>query len=230
MSVEKALEDIRKGKIVLVYDFDDRERETDMAVASELITHETIRTMRKDAGGLLCTTTPYAVAKKIGLPFMSDVFYDDCERYPLLKAMAPTDIPYDNTKSSFGITINHRKTYTGITDNDRALTIREYAKTIFQDAPVEKIRKDLSDNFRAPGHVHLLNTAEEPLKNRKGHTELVNALMVMAGVRPSGSICEMMGDDGNSQTKEMTKRYAEDHGLTFVTGDEIIEAWNRFNQ
>ena len=230
MSVEKALEDIRKGKIVLVYDFDDRERETDMAVASELITHETIRTMRKDAGGLLCTTTPYAVAKKIGLPFMSDVFYDDCERYPLLKAMAPTDIPYDNTKSSFGITINHRKTYTGITDNDRALTIREYAKTIFQDAPVEKIRKDLSDNFRAPGHVHLLNTAEEPLKNRKGHTELVNALMVMAGVRPSGSICEMMGDDGNSQTKEMTKRYAEEHGLTFVTGDEIIEAWNRFNQ
>ena len=230
MSVEKALEDIRKGKIVLVYDFDDRERETDMAVASELITHETIRTMRKDAGGLLCTTTPYAVAKKIGLPFMSDVFYDDCERYPLLKAMAPTDIPYDNTKSSFGITINHRKTYTGITDNDRALTIREYAKTIFQDAPVEKIRKDLSDNFRAPGHVHLLNTAEEPLKNRKGHTELVNALMVMAGVRPSGSICEMMGDDGNSQTKEMTMRYAEEHGLTFVTGDEIIEAWNRFNQ
>ena len=161
---------------------------------------------------------------------MSDVFYDDGDRYPLLKAMAPTDIPYDNTKSSFGITINHRKTYTGITDNDRALTIREYANTIFQDAPVEKIRKDLSDNFRAPGHVHLLNTAEFPLKNRKGHTELVNALMIMAGVKPSGTICEMMGDDGNSQKKEVTKKYAEDHGLTFVTGEEIIEAWNKFNQ
>ena len=230
MSVEKALEDIRNGKIVLVYDFDDREKETDMAIASEFITHEALRTMRHDAGGLVCTTTPYAVAKAIGLPFMSDVYYDDGDRYPLLKAMAPTDIPYDNTKSSFGITINHRKTYTGITDNDRALTIREYAKTIFQDAPVEKIRKDLSDNFRAPGHVHLLNTAEFPLKNRKGHTELVNALMVMAGVKPSGTICEMMGDDGNSQKKEVTSRYAEENGLTFVTGDEIIEAWKRFNQ
>ena len=230
MSVEKALEDIRNGKIVLVYDFDDRERETDMAIASEFITHEALRTMRHDAGGLVCTTTPYALAKAIGLPFMSDVFYDDAEKYPLLKAMAPTDIPYDNTKSSFGITINHRKTYTGITDNDRALTIREYAKTIFQDAPVEKIREDLGENFRSPGHVHLLNTAEHPLENRKGHTELVNALMVMAGVKPSGTICEMMGDDGNSQPKAMTKRYADEHGLTFVTGDEIIEAWKKFNQ
>ena len=109
MSVEKALEDIRKGKIVLVYDFDDRERETDMAIASEFITHEALRTMRNDAGGLVCTTTPYAVAKALGLPFMSDVFYDDGDKSPLLKAMAPTDIPYDNTKSSFGITINHRK-------------------------------------------------------------------------------------------------------------------------
>ena len=230
MSVEKALEDIRNGKIVLVYDFDDRERETDMAVASEFITHEHIRTMRHDAGGLLCTTTPYAVAKAIGLPFMSDVYYDDCEKYPLLKAMAPNDIPYDNTKSSFGITINHRHTFTGITDNDRALTIREYAKVIFQDAPVEKIREDLGRDFRAPGHVHLLNTAEHPLENRKGHTELVNALMVMAGVKPSGSICEMMGDYGNSQPKEVTSKYAKDHGLTFVTGYEIIEAWNKFNQ
>ena len=228
MSVEKALEDIRNGKIVLVYDFDDRERETDMAIASEFITHEALRTFRNDAGGLVCTTTPYALAKSIGLPFMSDVFYDDGERYPLLKAMAPTDIPYDNTKSSFGITINHRKTYTGITDNDRALTIREYARTIFQDAPVEKIRKDLSDNFRAPGHVHLLNTAESPLKNRKGHTELVNALMVMAGVKPSGTICEMMGDDGNSRKKEETKAYAERNGLSFVTGDEVIAAWEEF--
>ena len=55
-------------------------------------------------------------------------------------------------------------------------------------------------------------------------------MMVMAGVRPSGSICEMMGDDGNSRRKEETKRYAEEHGLSFVTGDEIIEAWNKFKQ
>lgn len=228
MSIEKALEDIRNGKMILIYDFDDRERETDMTIASQFVTHETLRTMRKYGGGLVCTTTPYDIAKAVGLPFMSDVFWDDSEKYPLLRAMAPNDIPYDNTKSSFGVTINHRGTYTGITDNDRALTITEYVKTIFQNKSPGEIAEDLGRNFRAPGHVHLLNTAERPLETRKGHTELANAMMVMAGVKRSATICEMMGDDGNSEKKECTMRYAEEHGLTFVTGDEIIDAWNNF--
>ena len=228
MSIERALQDIREGKIVLVFDFDDREKETDMTVASEFITMEKIRTLRKDAGGLLCTTTPYQIAKDVGLPFLSDTFWDCSEKYPLLKAMAPTDIPYDNTKSSFGITINHRKTYTGITDNDRALTIRTYADVLFSGKPIEEIQEEMGINFRAPGHVHLLNTSENILENRKGHTELCTALMIMAGVKPSATICEMMGDDGNARSKEEVKKYAEETGMTFITGEEIIAAWNEF--
>ena len=73
MSIENVLEDIRNGKIVLVYDFDDRERETDMTIGSQFVDYQKIRTMRKDAGGLLCTTTPLSVAQELGLPFMSDV-------------------------------------------------------------------------------------------------------------------------------------------------------------
>lgn len=230
MSVEKALEEIRKGNIVLIYDFDDREKETDMVIASEFVTRDTIRLMRKDGGGLICTTTPYDIANKVGLPFMSDVYQDDATKYPILSAMTPNDIPYDNTKSSFGLTINHRKTFTGITDNDRTLTIREYVKTIFQDKTGKEIAENLGKNFRAPGHVHLLNTAEVPLKDRKGHTELANALMVMAGVKPSATICEMIGDDGNSMSKEETIQYAEKHGLIFITGNEIIKDWNIFNK
>lgn len=230
MGIEQAMEDIRNGKIVLVYDFDNREKETDMTIASEFITHETLRTMRKHAGGLVCTTTPYDVAKRLGLPFLSDVFWDDVDKYPILRRMAPNDIPYDNTKSSFGLTINHRKTYTGITDSDRALTIKEYVETIFQDKPDSEVIKDLGDNFRAPGHVHLLNTTEHILVNRKGHTELCTALLLMAGVKPSATICEMMGDDGRSETKDNVLRYAEDQKLTFITGDEIIEAWNSFKE
>lgn len=228
MSIEKALEDVRNGKMILVYDFDYRERETDMTIGSEFVTHETLREMRKHAGGLVCTTTPYRVAKRLGLPFMSDVFWDDVEKYPLLKGMAPTDIPYDNTKSSFGITINHRKTYTGITDSDRALTIKEYTKTIFQNKPTEEIIKDLCTNFRSPGHVHLLNTTDKILESRKGHTELCTALMIMAGVKPSATICEMLGDDGNSGKKEDSITYAKKNGLSFVTGDEVIKAWEEF--
>ena len=228
MSIERALQDIRDGKIVLVFDFDDREKETDMTLASEFVDTEKVCTLRKDAGGLLCTTTPYALAKDVGLPFLSDTFWDCSDKYPLLKAMAPTDIPYDNTKSSFGITINHRKTYTGITDSDRALTIKTYADVLFSGKPVEEIQKEMGVNFRAPGHVHLLNTSEKILENRKGHTELCTALMIMAGVKPSATICEMMGDDGNARSKEEVKKYAEETGMTFITGEEIIAAWNEF--
>ncbi len=228
MSLDKVLEDIRGGKPILVFDFDDREKETDITIASEFITPEILKTMRNDAGGLVCTTTPNRLAKDLGLPFLADVFYDDSDKYPVLKAMSPNDIPYDHTKSSFGITINHRKTYTGITDNDRALTIKEYANTIFSEEPVEEIVKNLGENFRAPGHVHLLNTTPSILTNRKGHTELCTALMYMAGVKPSATICEMMGDDGGSMPKEQVMEYGKKNGLSFITGDEVIEAWNEF--
>lgn len=226
--MEKALEDIRNGKVILVYDFDDREREADMTVASQFITADIVRSMRNDAGGLLCTTTPNSVAKRLGLPFLSDVFWNNRNEYPLLGAMAPNDIPYDHTKSSFGITINHRKTYTGITDSDRALTIREYSRVIFEDKPDSEIIKEMGENFRAPGHVHLLNTTARILKTRRGHTELCTAMMYMAGVNPSATICEMMGDNGKSNSKENVLRYAEEHGIQFVTGDEVIAAWEEY--
>ncbi|AGI47698.1 3,4-dihydroxy-2-butanone 4-phosphate synthase [Thermoplasmatales archaeon BRNA1] len=230
MGMQEALEAIRNGKVILIYDFDDREKESDMTAASEFVTYETVRQMRKDAGGLLCTTTPYRVAKAVGLPYLSDVFWDAREKYPVLGLMAPTDIPYDNTKSSFGVTINHRETYTGIPDRDRALTISEFAKTIFQDKPAGEIAKDLGRDFRAPGHVHLLTSSEHILSNRHGHTELASAMMYMAGVKPSATICEMMGDDGNSERKENCIEYSEKNGIPFVTGDEVIAAWAEFKK
>ncbi|MDO5861624.1 MAG: 3,4-dihydroxy-2-butanone-4-phosphate synthase [Thermoplasmata archaeon] len=225
MSFERALEEVRKGNPILVYDFDDRERETDYTVASQFITPGHLLRMRKDAGGLVCTTMPGRLAAELGLPFLSDVFWDDIEKYPVLKAMAPTDIPYDRTKSSFGITINHRETYTGITDRDRALTITKFADTVFRDAPAADIVADLGRNFRAPGHVHLLNTTDDILRTRKGHTELCTAMMYMAGVKPSATICEMMGDDGNSRPRAEVEAYAEEHGIPMVTGTEVIDRW-----
>ena len=226
--LSKALEDIRSGKMVLVYDFDNRERETDMTIASEFITPDVLKTMRIDGGGLICTTTPNRVAKELGLPFLSDVFWNNRNDYPLLGQMAPNDIPYDNTKSSFGITINHRRTYTGITDADRALTIKEYVETIFKDASAEERSKELGEHFRAPGHVHLLNTSSKLLKTRHGHTELCTALMYMAGVRPSATICEMLGDHGTSNSKERAMEYSKKNGLCFITGEQIMEAWEIF--
>ena len=227
MSLEKALESIRNGKMVLVYDFDDRERETDMMVASRSVTAEAIRTMRRDAGGLICTITPYDLALRLGLPFLSDIFSDMGKKYPVLKTMAPTDIMYDHAKSSFGITLNHRSTYTGITDKDRAVTIKEFVKTIFAEKSDKDIIEDLGKNFRAPGHIHLLNSSKDILKDRRGHTELCSALLHMAGVSPSATICEMLGDDGLAMPKSKAIEYGERNGLVFIEGKEIAEAWRR---
>lgn len=230
MDFERALNDVRAGRPILVYDFDDRERETDMTVASQFVTPAVLRTMREEAGGLICTTMPGTLAKALGMPFLADVFWDESYKFPILAAMAPSDIPYDRTKSSFGITINHRETYTGITDNDRALTISRFAEIAFRDAPVEDVVAEMGRNFRAPGHVHLLNTAESILETRKGHTELCTAMMYMAGVTPSATICEMMGDDGGSLDKDAVMRYAEEHGLVMVTGDEVLEHWAEWTE
>ena len=230
MNFEKALEDIRQGKVVLVYDFDNREGEADLTVASQFATFETIRFMRKYAGGLICTTTPYDKAKDLGLPYMTDVYRNEPGEYPLLKAMIPNDIPYDNTRSSFGITINHRKTFTGVTDGDRAKTISRYAEVIFQNKPDEEIINDLGAEFRSPGHVHLLNASEGLLSSRKGHTELCTAMMYMAGVLPSATICEMMGDNGKAMAKERIMKFAEEHDIEFITGEQVIEKWEEFQE
>ena len=71
--IERALQDIRKGKMVLIFDSDDRERETDMTVASQFVTPASIREMRKNAGGLICTTAHHDICQKLDLPFLGEL-------------------------------------------------------------------------------------------------------------------------------------------------------------
>ena len=225
-TVLKALQELKDGKIVLVYDADGREEETDMVIASESVTPAAIKILRKDAGGLICTTADTRIQKVLGLPFMTELFLGMGEHYPVMRNLMPNDIPYD-VKSAFGITINHRKTFTGITDNDRALTIYEFASLAKKALTSEDgwAKKEFGKSFRAPGHVHLLNTAERILETRFGHTELATALVIMAGLVPSATVCEMMGDDGRALSKKEANAYADQRGLVFLEGSEIIEAW-----
>ena len=211
---------------MLVYDADGREEETDMVVASERVTSEAIRTLRKDAGGLICTTADVAIQKALGLPFLTEVFLGMADHYPVMRELIPNDIPYD-VKSAFGITINHRKTFTGITDNDRAMTVNEFASLAKRAIGSEDgwAKREFGKNFRAPGHIHLLNTSERILETRFGHTELATALTIMAGMVPSATVCEMMGDDGNALSKEKAAEYGRKHGFAFLVGADIIEAW-----
>ncbi len=219
--IESALAALREGKFILLYDFDDRERETDFAVCAEAVTPRHIVQMRKDGGGLICTAVHPVAAERLGLPFASEALQHTqiTER--------PGEIPYDRKNhSSFSLWVNHRNTFTGITDRDRALTITSIA---------DQVRRSMNgggtvfaDEFRTPGHVALLRAAKGLLSQRHGQTELSIALALMAGVTPAIAICEMLDDEsGLALDKEKAKLYGKRHGLVFVEGSDVTAEWER---
>ncbi len=228
--VVRALGALRKGQFILVYDGDGREEETDLTMASQHVTPAAIRTLRKEAGGLICVTLSGDVHRKIGLPLMADVLRDAGRTFPILEAVSAEALKYDR-RSTFSLTVNHKDTFTGITDKDRALTIARLATIAGEAVKRENgwAAHTFAEEFRSPGHVPVLNAAEPLLAARKGHTELTTALMIMAGLTPSATICEMMGDDDRARTRNDAKAYARDHNLVFLEGQDIIRAWQSWS-
>jgi 3,4-dihydroxy 2-butanone 4-phosphate synthase len=230
-SVSRALDALRDGRPVLVYDADGREEETDVAIASQFVTPDLVRFLRKEAGGLICTTVPAEARDRLGLPYLSELFGEAAARHPVLARTLATSAAYDPIASPFSITVNHRDTRTGITDRDRAKTIAGFAALVREALRHENGwgMEALGREFRSPGHVSLLNAADGLLSKRRGHTELSTALVTMAGLIPSATICEMMGDDGRALTKEDAKEYAEARNLVFLEGQDVIEAWRAWS-
>jgi len=154
MPIQEALESLRSGKPVLVFDSKDREGETDIVFASQFITPNAIRLMRKDGGGLICVTMPNKVADILGLDYLIKIY--ERSRMPFVKKLYPNDIPYGE-QSSFSITINHRKTFTGIPDADRALTISKFAEIVEHalssnsEYKKAQVVSEFGRNFRTPG-------------------------------------------------------------------------------
>ena len=229
-AVSRALEALRRGRFVLVYDGEGREEETDLAVASESVTPEAIRVLRKDAGGWICATVPPDAREALGLPYLADILQASASAYPILKDLVPAALPYDR-RSAFSITVSHRDTYTGVTDDDRARTIARFAEIAREALHRENgwAQHAFAREFRAPGHVALLNPAPGLLAERLGHTELCTALVLMAGLVPSATVCEMLGDDGRALAKADAKGYAEARNLVFLEGREILEAWRAWS-
>ncbi len=229
--IKKAIKELQNGKFILIFDDDKREGETDLVIASEYANPESIKTMRKDGGGLIFLMTSKEIADKLKLPFLSDMYSCINDKYPVLKELVPNDIPYDS-KSSFSLYINHRQTFTGITDIDRSLTMKQFANLTKKVKNLDDgvATKMFGKEFRSPGHIPICVAANSLLDERKGHTELVISIMKMAGLPPSGSGCEMMGNNGRALTKEYAKKYAEDNNLVFIEGKEIVEAWKKWSK
>jgi 3,4-dihydroxy 2-butanone 4-phosphate synthase len=217
--LETAFRALREGKFVLVYDADGREEEVDLFVAAEHATPAAVRTLRKDAGGLVFLAVDPRVGRALELPFLQDLYAEDSARHPVLQRLIPNDIKYD-TRSSFSLTINHRKTFTGITDNDRSLTISSFAQ-LAKAPDVAAFGRD----FRAPGHVHLCVGADRLLHQRQGHTEIAVALARLAGVTPVLAGCEMLADDGRALPKAGALAWAQAHGAVLIDGKAVQDAW-----
>lgn len=229
--IKQAIDNLQNGKFILIFDDDSREAETDLVIASEFVTPESIRTMRKDGGGLIFLMVSKEIANKLQLPFLADMYANIENKYPVLKKLVPNDIPYD-AKSSFSLYINHRDTFTGITDIDRSLTMKKFAElakkieTLNDGAAINIFGKE----FRSPGHVPICVAAKNLLEERKGHTELVVSMMKMAKLTPIGSGCEIMGDSGKALSKDKVIRYAEDNNLIFLEGKEVVKAWKKWSK
>lgn len=217
-TLEQAAALLREGRPVLLFDDDRREKEVDLFFAAEHATPEAVRLLRQDAGGLIFLAVDPKVGHALQLPFLHDLFADAAAKHPVLGKLIPNDIRYD-TRSSFSLTINHRDTFTGITDDDRSLTIREFAKLARAPTP-----DAFGKSFRAPGHVHLCVGADRLLHQRKGHTELGVALARLAGITPVLAGCEMLGE-GRALALPQAEAWAKRHGTVLVRGADVEHAW-----
>lgn len=219
-----AIDSLRRGEFVLVHDSAGRENEVDMVVAAAAAAPEHIARMRQHAGGLICLAVGARFGRLLGLRYMHDMLAEslDAEAGAMVQGLAPYgDHP------TFSISVNHYQTFTGVTDRDRALTVRELAALHALPDP----RRRFVSSFKAPGHVPLLLASEGMLSRRRGHTEMSAYLAEAAGMAPAAAICEMM--DAQTYAAMSVKRaaeYARHNGIPLVDGAEIVRSAARVHR
>lgn len=194
-----------------------------------------MRTLRKDCGGLLFLAIGNEVGEMFGLPWIQDLCTtkEAINEFPVLEVLRTNDLQYD-TRSAFTLTLNHRNTYTGITDKDRALTTRrfgELARELIEKSgsasavDPKLAREALGKEFRTPGHIPLCREAPGGLSKRQGHTELAVSIARLAGVTPCTIGAEMLMPDGDAALPLAdARKYAKLHDIPMVTGEDLMKA------
>jgi 3,4-dihydroxy 2-butanone 4-phosphate synthase/GTP cyclohydrolase II len=194
-TVEQAIDHIRAGRFVIVADDEDRENEGDLICAAQQITPEMVNFMIRKAGGLICVALTSERVDQLGLTPMSETNVDDYRTaYTVSIDASPR----------FGVT-------TGISAQDRATTIR-----------VAVDPATVPGDLRHGGHVFPLRARDGGILQRVGHTEAAVDLARLAGLNPSGVICEILNDDGTAARRPELERFAEEHGLTFITVAQLV--------
>ena len=219
MTFDSAISSLKQGEFVMIHDSDGRENEIDLVAAAQFITPEHIARMRQHAGGLICLAIDDLMAQKLQLKYMHEILSKSTDIDIDSKKMIMGTAPYGD-HPTFSIHINHKKTYTGITDMDRALTIKEMATLYDSDDP----KTDFVSSFKTPGHVPVLLASNGLLNSRTGHTEMSIYLTKLAKLSPITTICEMMDSETYSALSvKKAERYAKENAIPFVDGKELLE-------
>jgi 3,4-dihydroxy 2-butanone 4-phosphate synthase/GTP cyclohydrolase II len=193
-NIEDAIEDIKKGRMIILVDDEDRENEGDLCMAAQHVTAEAINFMARYGRGLICLTLSNRIADRINLPLM---------------------VRHNESRfgTAFTVSIEARKgVTTGISAADRATTII----TAVAD-------ETTPDDIVSPGHVFPIRARDGGVLVRTGQTEGSVDLARLAGLKESGVICEIMKDDGTMARMPDLEIFAAEHGLKIVTIADLID-------
>ncbi len=193
-TIKEAIEDIQKGKMVILVDDEDRENEGDLCMAAEYITPENINFMAKYGRGLICLSLSNEIADKLNLPLMVN---DNKSRFG----------------TAFTVSIEAKRgVTTGISAHDRATTIL----TAIAD-------ETKAEDIVSPGHVFPIRARKGGVLVRTGQTEGSVDLARLAGLKNAGVICEIMKDDGSMARMPDLEVFAKEHNLKIVTVADLID-------
>lgn len=191
-TVEKAVEDLKAGKAVIVIDDEDRENEGDFIALAEFASPEIVNLMATEGRGLICVPIAGSIAQRLEFGLM-------------------TDQNTDEFGTAFTISIDHRDTTTGISAFERSHTITSLIK---QEAKAA--------DFKRPGHIFPLIAKDGGVLERAGHTEAAVDLAKLAGSAPAGVICEIMNPDGTMARVDDLEKVAERLNLGVLTIKDLV--------
>lgn len=186
-TIEEALEELRKGKIILATDDPERENEGDFICAAEFATTDNINFMATHGKGLICMPMSEEYVRKLKIPQM-------------------VQNNTDNHETAFTVSIDHISTTTGISAAERSVTAMA---CVSDDVKAE--------DFRRPGHMFPLLARKNGVLERNGHTEATVDLCRLAGLKECGLCCEIMADDGTMMRTPQLKELAKQYNIKFIT-------------
>jgi 3,4-dihydroxy 2-butanone 4-phosphate synthase/GTP cyclohydrolase II len=192
--VEEAIQEVRKGNIVIIQDDKSRENEGDLVLAAEKVTGEKINFFARFGCGLICTPMLEERLNQLHLPQM-------------------VEKNEESMRTAFSVSVDavHGVT-TGISAFERATTIKKLIEPIAQ-----------ASDFVRPGHVFPLQAKQNGVLERRGQTEASIDLMRIAHLYPAAIICEIMAENGHMARQEELESFADKHSLLLITVQDIVD-------